>query len=546
MPIERETPQKTEKLLITADEEERKEGEVEFVPLEKTYYPSYKHLTPRQKHFYNYLKSELERGNPVDVGESISYIFIYLYEIMRMFARQKKYNEIIRNILWIKKHYGDYLTIKSYCDQWMIDCYILLGDYEKALETLSSTGDHIGTHNNNLLLNLKYLSGKPMTGKDFFELYKHACSENLTQWGLEHREDIEKYLDGALAKFEEESGQDFLTYLSEKYASERRYDYNVSIPSGRKLSEDEIKEVLRHSPVVRTWVDEKPELELKTYCYYGLGNYGMTIPFVRNTIESFREIENRAREQKGLPRVGEGWLSETELFYEIKKYFKNHRVVHHGRPEWLGKQHLDIFLPDIPLAIEYQGGQHFQPIEYFGGERAFQKLKELDERKKELCKSNGVTLLYVAPEQNFNEVIRLIKPYIKERGLNTNTKNSRFENDLGSRNISAEETEVISKFAKNQPDVIQKDINAKIEEIGKLSEELEKLIQLKFAQLKLAELPPKKAIAKVNEIIKLSSERCGSIFTYLPVKATKPLKMEDLIKVEQKMKALKAKIKKIS
>ena len=31
------------------------------------------------------------------------------------------------------------------------------------------------------------------------------------------------------------------------------------------------------------------------------------------------------------------------------------------------KQHIDIFIKDINTAIEYQGEQHYKPVERFGG-----------------------------------------------------------------------------------------------------------------------------------------------------------------------------------
>ena len=71
-----------------------------------------------------------------------------------------------------------------------------------------------------------------------------------------------------------------------------------------------------------------------------------------------RECENTVREEMDLPKIGEGWISETELYYQIKKAFPREIVIHHGRPAWLGRQHLDVYLPKKNIAIEYQGNQH--------------------------------------------------------------------------------------------------------------------------------------------------------------------------------------------
>ena len=64
-------------------------------------------------------------------------------------------------------------------------------------------------------------------------------------------------------------------------------------------------------------------------------------------------------------------------------------------PSWLGQQRLDIYLPELALSIEHQGEQHFFPIDAFGGESALEKTRERDQRKRALCKQNGVTVIDV-------------------------------------------------------------------------------------------------------------------------------------------------------
>lgn len=56
----------------------------------------------------------------------------------------------------------------------------------------------------------------------------------------------------------------------------------------------------------------------------------------------------------------------------------------HASPEWLKPQHLDVFLLEHLIAFEYQGIQHYSPVDFFGGQESFVKGIELDKRKKEL------------------------------------------------------------------------------------------------------------------------------------------------------------------
>lgn len=117
----------------------------------------------------------------------------------------------------------------------------------------------------------------------------------------------------------------------------------------------------------------------------------MTNPLIDTINEILREAENLLREKHGLPRIGEGWISEMTLFNLVASVFPD--TQHHVSPPWLKPQHLDIFVPSKSLAIEYQGKQHYEPIEFFGGEDSFQQLKKLDALKLKKCKSKGVYLI---------------------------------------------------------------------------------------------------------------------------------------------------------
>jgi len=120
--------------------------------------------------------------------------------------------------------------------------------------------------------------------------------------------------------------------------------------------------------------------------------------------EIVREAENAARVAAGVPKIGEGWISEVELYYALKEAFSDIEVVHHARPDWLGRQHLDVFFPSLHVAIEYQGAQHDRPVEWFGGIKSFEKIQQLDARKLRLCQSHGVTLIYVRPGYTLEDI----------------------------------------------------------------------------------------------------------------------------------------------
>ncbi|MBR2123240.1 MAG: hypothetical protein IJ930_10015 [Lachnospiraceae bacterium] len=85
------------------------------------------------------------------------------------------------------------------------------------------------------------------------------------------------------------------------------------------------------------------------------------------------------------------WKHELTLFKAVRRLYPD--TLCQYRPEWLGRQSLDIYIPSLRTAIEYQGIQHYMPVEFFGGEEALIQRKELDRQKKQLCEDNGVRLV---------------------------------------------------------------------------------------------------------------------------------------------------------
>ena len=67
---------------------------------------------------------------------------------------------------------------------------------------------------------------------------------------------------------------------------------------------------------------------------------------------------------------------------------------------------LDFYLPKLKVAIEYNGLQHYKPIDYFGGIRQYKKQIEHDKKKGEWCKNHNVKLLIIPYTQNTYKKIK--------------------------------------------------------------------------------------------------------------------------------------------
>lgn len=119
--------------------------------------------------------------------------------------------------------------------------------------------------------------------------------------------------------------------------------------------------------------------------------------------EEQKKIENEVRETFGYPKIGERWISETILFKIVSTMFFPMAVVHHYRGIELQGLELDIWIPEIGLGIEYQGEQHYQAVNHWGGEDGLKKRQENDRKKKLLCKQAVYTLIEFHYSEDLSE-----------------------------------------------------------------------------------------------------------------------------------------------
>lgn len=141
-------------------------------------------------------------------------------------------------------------------------------------------------------------------------------------------------------------------------------------------------------------------LPQKWYYYRDLYNiaYGERERFkeIEEILLRYYNIEQKKKDDLYNQIVAEGktsrkWINEQQLYALVKDFFED--AVFQFRTKWLGAQSLDIYIPSVRVGIEYQGAQHYMPIDFFGGEESLRNQQEKDERKRQLCKKNQVELL---------------------------------------------------------------------------------------------------------------------------------------------------------
>jgi len=187
------------------------------------------------------------------------------------------------------------------------------------------------------------------------------------------------------------------------YINKQAYIFGIDPKTKRMIQELCPKEIL---DIVKL----EPELTIRKYNEMKMSSswdaHLLWKNFKKQERKVWKIIENEVRLRFGHKRVGEGWSSETILYYIVKSIFPNMTIHRHFRPDFLQGLELDIFINELNIGIEYQGVQHFQPVKHWGGEEGLKKRKSMDRKKKRICKRSGIKLIYFKYDENLgNETV---------------------------------------------------------------------------------------------------------------------------------------------
>lgn len=375
-------------------ERPRKSSRYPKVPPFQKYYPSIGDMNDEAKAFYQHWRDRWARGDAIEVQGNISYLFVYVYHVLT-WHEEGSHSRMIAELKRIQRMYGHEEKIQDYLGLWIADTYAVTGQLEKALEEIKRTSWYRGM---NTYYTLKKHLKLPLEGEDLLPF----TSAELTFYGRANMDRVAGALSRIFRDYEEEKGVSLLEEL-------------LTPPPGQKPPSG--FPVYRSSP-------QSHDLDLALCEFDWQPAREIVSP------EMVREAENIVRVEDGVPRIGEGWVSEAVLKHIVAQALEplGYEVRHRVRPEWLGGLELDIYVPDLSLALEYMGEQHYFPVERFGGEEGLRLVKDRDRRKAEICKKRGVALL----------LFRYDEPLTSEYVFQRLTA----ETPLELRNIDSEQIEV--------------------------------------------------------------------------------------------------------
>lgn len=97
-----------------------------------------------------------------------------------------------------------------------------------------------------------------------------------------------------------------------------------------------------------------------------------------------------------------GSKDQRLLYQYLHEIYKSHDIIYEY-PLYEVNQRIDIYIPSLALAFEYNGRQHYDFIEHFHkNEEGFKDSLRMDQQKREYLLLHGIKLIEIA----YNEMVK--------------------------------------------------------------------------------------------------------------------------------------------
>lgn len=110
-------------------------------------------------------------------------------------------------------------------------------------------------------------------------------------------------------------------------------------------------------------------------------------------------------------------VNQNRVYEKLKETFTDTSILWEYSPQWLGLQRFDIYFPEYNIAVEYDGIQHYKPIEFFGGKEKFELVQKRDKLKENKVLANKCILFrlkYSYTKEDLELLICYIQNFISK------------------------------------------------------------------------------------------------------------------------------------
>ena len=149
----------------------------------------------------------------------------------------------------------------------------------------------------------------------------------------------------------------------------------------------------KYVPTTEEWIASARKVHSDKYDYNKVGYNGAftKVCIICPEHGEFWQTPNDHLQGCGCPKCN---LSHLER--SVMNYLDEHGITYdyQKRFDWLGRQSLDFYLPDYNVALECQGRQHFEEIDYFCNKEGLNECKKRDKLKFKKCQKHGIKVLY--------------------------------------------------------------------------------------------------------------------------------------------------------
>tara|TARA_Y100000310_G_C20704363_1_gene833743 strand:+ start:33910 stop:34641 length:732 start_codon:yes stop_codon:yes gene_type:complete len=177
----------------------------------------------------------------------------------------------------------------------------------------------------------------------------------------------------------------------------------------QECSKDKLNELfLSKRKDVKWFIEKSNTIHNNSYQYDDYVNYRTKVTiYCLKCLKYFKQSPKSHLAGYGCPNCK---MSKGEN--RIERYLINNNIDYLKQHKFDGCVYknplfFDFFLPDINTCIEYDGKQHFIPVEKFGGQKEFEKCQIRDGHKNMYCDENDITLIRIS-YLNFKKIEKIL------------------------------------------------------------------------------------------------------------------------------------------